>query len=274
MICCDVLRRWFKDAVKSGDGYHRGVFLDLFSGDGHVSKQLRREGFPVINIDIVDDPRFDLTDKAVLDLIIGWIVSGCILGVWLATVCTSWSQARHGPIGSSWGPIRDDQHIYGLPNLRPSDQEKIRFGNATMRATCRIITACIQNRIACFLENPAGSMMWKAPPLVKLCSHHCSLSFVCDFCQYGARWRKRTRIQGWNVQTINDLNHTCSGRGGVCSRNGSYHIVLKGQDPTTRQLWTHLAQPYPVQFAKAAAKALIHSYDTLQTFNLRHRFGL
>ena len=68
-------------------------------------------GYPVISVDISEDPRFDLTNRDVINLIIGWIRSKCILGVWLATVCTSWSRARHGPVGSSWGPVRDDAHI-------------------------------------------------------------------------------------------------------------------------------------------------------------------
>ena len=162
-------------------------------------------------------------------------------------------------------------HILGLPNLSPTDQQKVRLGDSTMTSSCRIIKACIPAQVCRFLENPAGSMMWKAPFLFRLCSHVSSVSFVCDFCQYGARWRKRTRIQGWNVQSINHLNCICHGRKGICSRTHKYHIVLKGQDPPTRQLWTHLAQPYRLKFARHAADALIDSHETLDAF-LTKRF--
>ena len=269
-----VLRRMFQAERRRFGNTFRGVFLDLFSGDGHISRHLRRLGYPVVSVDICDDARFDLTNSDVLNVILGWIRGNCVLGVWLATVCTSWSRARHGPVGSSWGPIRSDHYVMGLPGINPSDELKVRLGNSTMRISARIIHACIKTTICCFLENPAGSLMWKAPPLLKVCSHKCSRVFVCDFCQYGARWRKRTRIQGWHSQLDSDLSRTCSGHQGQCSRSGKFHIVLHGQDPVSRQLWTHLAQPYPNAFAKAAALALANSYEALESFKYKSRFGL
>ena len=130
------------------------------------------------------------------------------------------------------------------------------------------------SKIPCFLENPAQSMMWKVPRLRKLCDVPCSRLFVCDFCQFGSRWRKRTHIQSWYSQDCNELNFTCSGRGGKCNATGKFHIVLKGQDRISKQLWTHLAQPYPPKFAATCAKLLKHSADQLHTFFLGKHFGI
>ena len=269
-----LLKRLFRKALKESNGKFHGVFLDIFSGDGGVSHCLKKRGFPVVSIDICDDSRLDVLDPSVVAVIDGWIKSKCVLGIWLATPCTSWSRARHGPINSSWGPIRSNQCIYGFKNLSDKDYSKVTIGNKTMRFTAHIILNCIHFKTPCFLENPATSMLWLAPPIVKVCSHDSSRSFVCDFCQYGARWRKRTRIQGWFVQDHTSLTYLCQGRKGICSRSLVHHIVLSGQDPVSKQLWTHLAQPYPKGFACAAAQALIESNEAMQTFHLRKHFGI
>ena len=176
----------------------------------------------------------------------------------------SWRLARHGPAHRSWGPIRDNNHLYGLPNISEGDKVKIRTGNATMFSTARVVRQCIRCRIPCFLENPAGSMLWLAPPILKVCQHAAHVTHITDFCQHGARWRKRTRISTWFAQSNPIFNKTCSGRNHMCSASNRHHIILKGADPVSKQLWTHLAQPYPVRFCKAAAKWLVDSSEMLK----------
>ena len=268
-----VLKKLFKDVSRKHRGSFHGVFLDIFSGDGSVAKFLTQNGFPVISIDINLDPRFDVLDPQVAKIILGWIRSRCVLGVWVATPNISWSRARHGPLGSSWDPMRTNSHIFGVPNLGVNDQEKVRIGNHTMKFTAQIITSCVHQRTPCFLENPNHSMMWLAPPIKHLCAHRVSRSFVCDFCQYGARWRKRTRIQSWFGCGDSDLSRQCSGHNGVCSRTHKHHIILKGQDPISKQLWTHLAQPYPKTFGAVAGKALVNSFQNMHTFHLKQVYG-
>jgi hypothetical protein len=113
--------------------------------------------------------------------------------------------------------------------LSSADRQKIKVGNATLHATTKVIQHAFSFHTPCFLENPAGSMMWLTPRLQNLCQHHSSRRFVTDFCQHGARWRKRTRVQGWFVQPNDSLSLTCSGHGGKCSRTDQFHIVLKGR---------------------------------------------
>ena len=265
----EILRKLFRSASKPNS---RRIFLDLFSGCGKVSAYLVKEGHAGIAVDTCVDHRLDLSDEGVLNVIRGWIQGGCVRGIWLATPCSSWSRARHGPVGSSWGPLRSSYHIWGIPNLSSRDQAKIRHGNATVRATCHIIRCAVQFKVPCFLENPAGSMMWQAPPIKKLCMHRSSQVFITDFCQHHARWRKRTRVQAWFDQDVPQFHLQCHGRAGICSRTQKHHIILKGQDPVSGQLWTQLAQPYPGRFAAAAARALIVSAETQDDFHLRARF--
>lgn len=252
----------------------RRVFLDLFCGDHGVECQLRRRGEAVIALDIGDDPRIDLTDPKVFAVIAGWIKNGCIKGIWVATPCTSWSRARHGPIYSSWGPLRSNQHLFGIPGLSAKDCQKIKVGNQTMFVTVKIIRIAIRFLVPCFLENPVGSMMRWVPQLNNLCRHDSSSLFIADFCQHGARWRKRTRIQGWYAHEDDRLHLQCHGRKGICSCAGKHHIILRGQDPVTKQLWTHLAQPYPKRFCAVAASVLVQSSDAVDNYCYKQRFGL
>ena len=159
-----------------------------------------------------------------------------------------------------------------VANLSIRDQEKVRIGNATMSATAQIIRLAKQGFVPTFLENPASSMLWLAPQIDRLCGFSSSRKFICDFCQYGARWRKRTRIQGWHTQDHEQLTRICHGHGGICSLSKKYHIVLKGQDPTSKQLWTHLAQPYPLKFAQLAAQCLADSFEHIRSYQLKLKF--
>ena len=117
-------------------------------------------------------------------------------------------------------------------------------------------------------------MMWLVDPIKRCCGFSSSRKFVTDFCQHGARWRKQTRIQTWHCQPCSALEARCTGRNGFCSATGKKHIVLKGQDVKTRQLWTHLAQPYPLRFCEHGAKLLIHSAEAIQSFKLSQWFQI
>ena len=256
-----ILQRAFTAALKKAQHDRRRLFLELFSGRGGVSSQLIKKGHGVLSFEIRAGPQFDLLNPRVEKIIIGWITSGCVAGVWLGTPCSSFSRARHGPEGSSWGPIRNASHIWGIPNLSSRDRAKIQLGNACAKFSCRIITLCNSLGVPALLENPRTSMLWKVPPLQRLLRAPTCVMNSTDFCQHGTRWRKRTGVAGWHVGTIPILNRRCSGRKGMCSRSGLHHIVLKGTDKASGLLWTVLAEPYPPSFAAAAASALITASD-------------
>jgi hypothetical protein len=261
------LKYEFRKAMKAARKNFHFVYLDLFAGVQGISTHLKNVGCACLHFEVTLGPEYDLCNSKVRQLIRGWISSSCVAAVWLATPCTSWSRARHGPANSSWGPIRDNNFIYGLPNVSEKDKQKLRMGNATMRCTAQFIRTCIQNRVPVFLENPAHSMIWMAPEIKKCCTHMSHRSFITDFCQHGARWRKRTRISAWYAQPCSVMNLTCSGRKGLCSHTLKPHIILQGQDRKSKCLWTHIAQPYPRTFAKRAASWMIDSHESLRAGN-------
>jgi hypothetical protein len=165
------LKFLFKQALQECNEKRFTLFLDLFAGVGQISNRLVKRGHASLAFEIDCGPHFDLLSRSVVKLLLGWINSGCISGVWLATPCTSWSRARHGPPHSGWCTIRTNKHIMGLPDLKPRDCDKISLGSRTMLVTARIIRLCIACHVPCFFENPASSMIWLAGPIQHLCKH-------------------------------------------------------------------------------------------------------
>ena len=263
-------QRAFTAAFKNAQHDRRRLFLELFSGRGGVSSQLIKKGHGVLSFEIRAGPQFDLLSPRVEKIITGWITSGCVAGVWFGTPCSSFSRARHGPEGSSWGPIRNASHIWGISNFSSRDKAKIQLGNACAKLSCRITTLCNSLGVPVLFENPRTSMLWKVPPLQRLLRAPTCVMNSIGFFQHCARWRKRTGVAGWHVGTIPILSRRCSGRTRMCSRSGLHHIILKGTDKASGLLWTVLAEPYPPSFAAAAASALITASDQQHLRRLLH----
>ena len=239
----------------------------LFSGSGKVSRYFKRAGFASIAFDINNGFHFDLTNPTVVSVILGWISSGCILGVCLETQCSSWSRARRGPPSSNWCAIRSNTYIYGISGLRPCDQLKVDNGNTQARNTAKIINSCIHHFVPCLMENPQTSMLWDAPCISRLCRLSLAQCQSFDMCQYNTRWRKSTKVISWHCGHELDLQRKCQGRNGICSLTHKPHIVLTGPSNVPGMLWTSLAQVYPDALARKLANKLIDaSYAGRRTF--------
>ena len=260
------LRREFQTARRNSINGNDKVILEIFSGAGGIGKKLRHKGYGVISIDILHGDHHDVLRNDVFNLIKGWLSSKLVLCVWLGTPCSSWSAARHGPAGSSWCRLRTKENLYGLPNLGDRAQSAVGIGNRLMQRTASVLRICDQLQIPAFLENPASSMLWSAPPIAEITNRESAKISIHDACAYGARWRKRTKIMALHSFTDSSLHHTCSGRHGVCSFTSKPHIVLTGTDPSTKRLWTRIAEPYPARLCAAYAR---HIASILQRRRIR-----
>ena len=172
------------------------LFLDFFSGSGHLWKALRAQlghAATVVEIDFLHGPQFDLTKRSLQRFVANLIKKHRVIMVWLGTPCTTWSRARRGG-GSGPPPIRTNEHIWGLPHLSDCDQNKINKGNLMLKFSAYIFRLCIRHKVAVALENPHSSMLWQTPQMKYLLQHREVDSDYTDFCQEGCLFRKRTRI--------------------------------------------------------------------------------
>ena len=247
------------------------MFLELFAGAQGLSAALRRAGHNCMSFELKVGLEYDLSRPCTLRLIEGWISSKAVVGVWLGTPCTTWSRARRGPPGSSWAPLRANQALLGLPNLRPVDVERVQVGNATARASARIIRCCERQQCPVYLENPATSMLWISPFIAPLLRRKSCKVVNTDFCQFHKPWRKRTKLAAWHTPELATLSRLCSGKHGCCSRTGRPHRVLAGSDPISKRLWTQIAEPYPAALCTRAAQ---HMGNAACAHQLRKRASL
>ena len=223
------------------------VALELFAGSGRLSQALIKQGVPSISIDVCSDSRLDLTSTPLINFIQHLICCGHISFVWLGTPSNSWFLARRGLAGgyAAGGPLRTNQFLYGHPEAlaREDDKYKIALGNATMRASAGIISTCIRHDVPCALENPCGSRLFRVRPIASLVRHISADSHVCDFCQFGAPYRKRTRIVFWKTGRCATLDRRCTGAYSECSATGKPHVLT-----------TAIAEPYPIRLARESAR--------------------
>ena len=192
-----------------------------------------------MTVELSDHPAEDFCNQELVDLLIGWIRSGIVLGVWLATPCTTWSIAHTTPI------VRTMKHLFGVPGLDPKHLRAVQAGNRTMLATVRVIESCIHMKVPVALENPQSSKLFKVPRLQKLFQHVSHHSFVTDQCQYGTPWRKTTLVASWFCGTDAPCKRCRCGNSGICTRSGKQHIHLSGRPFGSNKPWTAMAQSYP-----------------------------
>ena len=177
------LQALFAKQVASATRRRRLVALELFSGSGRLAAAISELGYSALALDIDHGDWQNLLRPVVQHIVRGWITSGAVAAVWLGTPCSSWSRARHGPATSAWGPLRDKQHLEGLPSLNDRDQAKVREGNLVRDFTCAVVRWCAVRDIPCFVENPISSYLWASSPMQSLKLLPNFAECFLDFCQ-------------------------------------------------------------------------------------------
>eukprot|EP00959_Pyramimonas_sp_CCMP1952_P410637 8605526-Pyramimonas_sp.AAC.1 len=116
----------------------------------------------------------------------------------------------------------------GLPDLEPHLQARVDHGNALLKATVQLIRACVSQRVPWILENPGISCAFKTPVLQEFLRLGWCREMVCDQCQHGTRWRKRTTffVENICVDDCGRLCKQCTAHRGHGSRTGKAHWHL------------------------------------------------
>ena len=253
------LRSHFRKALRAAKFSTCQIFLELYAGSAPVSSHIKKAGYAVLAFEITQGAEFDLTDKRVHAVLLGWLRSKCIAGVFISVQCSSWSRALRGPPGSNWAAIRSGSNIKGLPNLSDSQKKRVDLGNLQLSLVYEIISICNLLNIPSMLENPACSYIFDTTEISRLTNLPSCQLFVRDQCQYGTPWRKATKFLLWNCNYVRSLDSRCAGRHGFCSRTGKHHIVLSGASKKHGVLWTSIAQQYPPALAAHIGSSLIDS---------------
>ena len=246
--CSRHLKRRLRQALCSKRS--RRVVLELFAGSAHLTEAVKRRGLSALALDLSRGAAEDHLSREFRSVLQGWLASRVAGAVWLGTPCTTWTQAlRH--------PLRTRARPMGRADLLPHEAAKVRVGNRTFHFSCDVIELCLELRIPVFMENPAGSMIWKARRLQRLIRQPgCQLT-TFDCCQYGSPWRKRTSVAAWGAVDLSRLQRRCAGRRGLCSRTNRPHVILTGHSDGVHL--TAQAAAYPPPFCREVSKLIEHS---------------
>ena len=226
------------------------------AGSRGISRACKSVGFFTRSWEISDSELEDCLHKDVYQCLLSAASHHCLALCWLGLVCTSWSRARRNRSGKKgWpAPIRDREHLLGLPDLPPNDLRKVLEGNRQARWAARLFDALSRLGVPCVIENPASSMLWDLPQYKQLLAKYNSVQV--DYCAFGTPYRKRTTLLFSHLPLGELAGARCAGRGGHCSFSGRPHTELAGRTPDNRQLWSQVASAYPPQFCLHIAQVL------------------
>ncbi len=215
--------------------------IDLYTGSGGVARALLRLGCPfVVVCDWKMGSEADLLDPKVQELVLNLLRNKAVEVYGSALICSSFSKAVT-PC------VRSPRFPRGLPGMRRSMRLKVKQGNQHSDFNALAIKEAEEHGIYFWLENPDGSYLWIQRGYQRFRPPESTWLYRADFCRYGTRWRKRTRV----ATSIPSLR----GRRTLCRCEPPNHVQLRGQHPTLRIPWTAVAEPYPRGFSMSIAMA-------------------
>ena len=141
-----------------------------------------------------------------------YIIRNCnVAAVHIAPPCGTSSRARekrlnnqqHGP-----RPLRNERFPYGIPNLRPHEEVRVKAANALYINMAEFCLWLLQMKVTFTIENPTNSWLWRLPcmkDLVELC-------YMSNFhnCAYGGLRFKCTSMLT-NDERFLQLDRECQG---------------------------------------------------------------
>ena len=122
------------------------VFLSLFGGVGAGAHFVGNQGGGgrAILVDIDFSDCNDLGRPSRWSDVFLLPMQSSIVGIDLP--CNTWSRARRAPWWSKMpSALRSDACIFGIPNLKESDQRKVTAANHMVRQSVRLIRWCVAN---------------------------------------------------------------------------------------------------------------------------------
>lgn len=207
-------------------------FLELFAGSGAVSAALWRRGARVaVPIDVRHGRHHDLACPRVQAVVLSWLLSGRVAGIFMAPPCTPWSTARTA----------------GRP---PPVADK---GFACARFARRVVMACAGKNVPFIIENPHSSRLWRWGPMRTALQRAGATECMTHLYAFVAAWVKPTCVAE-SCSSLSSLARRCPGH--------PEHVRLEGKvyfSDGASAFRTSFAAHYPPAFADAVPAVLVDS---------------
>ena len=116
-------------------------------------------------------------------------------------------------------------------------QAKVALGNLFSDWVAKFLGICLDLGVHFWIENPAGSWMWRQRRWRRLRALAPIGEFLMDYCRWGMPWRKRTRFLTSGGLASNRL--MCTRDHAHVSLRGNLHgkRLTKAAKPYTHEVW-------------------------------------
>ena len=208
----------------SGEDISNAVIIEIFAGTSRVTACLRQIGLrSCFGVDHVKVKNLsgpvsvaDLTKPEGIALLMSWINSRTVLGIFLAPPCGTASRARSIKLGRNLKrkyhneprPLRSNSQPNGVSGLSWLNKFKISKANKLYHLTAQLVRHCVKEGLLVCVENPQYSLFWATTFWQEVA--HLVMYSTFHTCQYGSKRLKRTMF-AHNHPSFAAINMKCPG---------------------------------------------------------------
>jgi hypothetical protein len=183
----------------------------VFAGSGHLGTALASAGFQVVMWDVELSSSHDLL-IAHNRLCLMRVLGACKFAHFSLPHATYLGTGR---ASNGVNAVRTASHLRGIPFLSAADAVLVHNADVLTSFSVKCINRLRSRGIACTVENPHYSLLWRLPSFRSYLLHPEVVYVRTSFCMFGARWKKQTGLLSIHFPLVRELE---SHRGaGACS---------------------------------------------------------
>ena len=237
--------------------------IEIFCGSARVTASLKELGLSAsFGVDhdtkkaVSTAKRLDLTLTSDQDLLLQWVKSPLVVGIFIAPPCGTCSMARYIKLRNANGrpmpgpiPLRSQQFPEGIPGLVGKNRARVSAANRLYDFVSVVISQAIILKIIVVVENPRSSLFWLTRFWKAVAKHFTYTAHQA--CSYGGD-RPKWTVLASNHRAFHSINLSCPGV-------SAYH----GHKPwglVHTQQGTHFSTSEETAYPRALARIIARSF--------------
>ena len=205
----------------------------VFAGSGDLGAALASAGFQVIVWDVNLSSSHDLL-IAHNRLCLLRVLGACKFAHFGLPRTTYLGGRR---VSNGDRAVRTASHLRGIPSLSAAEAVQVLNADVLTSFAVKCINRLRSRGIACTVENPHYSLLWRLPSFRSYLLHPEVVYVRTSFCMFGARWRKQTGLLSIHFPLVRELE---SHRGAdACSELARLVLQQILWNKVSERRWSH-----------------------------------